>query len=73
MDIQTEYAGAEQMVIRYNLGGDILDANAYLVYTCGEDDTCNDWDGDEYLYIGIRDLRMPPTDPSIVIMGNCEH
>jgi len=60
VDLEREYAGAEQMVIRYNLGGETMDANAYLIYTCGRDDTCNDWDGDEYLYIGIRDLRLPP-------------
>jgi hypothetical protein len=62
VDLEQEYAGAEQMVIRYNLGGIIMDGNAYLIYTCGWDDTCNDGDEDEYLYIGIRDLRMPPPD-----------
>jgi len=62
VDLTREYAGAEQMVIRYYSGGVIMDGTAYLIYTCGEDDRCNDGDEDEYLYIGIRDLRMPPRD-----------
>jgi hypothetical protein len=36
VDTEVEYAGAEQMVIRYYVGGDLMDANAYLVYTCGQ-------------------------------------
>jgi hypothetical protein len=65
VDIQMEYAGAEQMVIRYRIGNDIMDGTAYLVYTCGRDpdglpDRCNKGDEDEYLYIGIRDLQRPP-------------
>ena len=49
INLATEYAGAEKMVIRYNAGPAVRDGLAHFVY--------RDEHGDRALYIGIRGLR----------------
>jgi hypothetical protein len=47
VDPRTEYAGAEELVMRYEDGPSFRDANAYLAH-----------DG-EFLYVGLEGVRLP--------------
>ena len=47
VDPRTEYAGAEELVMRYEYGPSFRDANAYLAH-----------DG-EFLYVGLEGVRLP--------------
>jgi hypothetical protein len=50
-DPNFEFAGAEQMVLRYNDGANARDAVVYMVY--------RNTGTDRYLYFGAKDLRAP--------------
>ena len=59
VNLGTEYANAEQLVLRYKLGSGEVDARAHLVY--------RNEPGDENLYIAIENLA--PTIPSATWYG----
>jgi len=52
VDISQEYAGAEEVVIRYDHGPNFADATAYLVHR------------GNYLYVGVRGARLPSSGGS---------
>jgi len=49
VNLNTEYVGAEQLVIRYRNGSGVADAVAHLVY--------RDVNGDRNLYVGVTGIR----------------